>query len=381
LDGICDASGKGSFGAVSYADTVARLLEMAPVGMTNDQLLWRLRRGGLRLTSQDIVEALGRLAESGAVQVKTGGKWHLTQLTIGNKPPALEKSNSRNQDTPNWLTAVAGHLYPISASDAGIGLEVDTDATPADADWRRLLSYYASTQRLDPRGAVEEREDRHGEAWQLFAVDGRWWERSEMRFDTEALPSAFRQALSRREGQACAIGYPVSVFDDGGFAGIVPALLLPATYRFDKTGLIVEIIASEPVLNPRWLTEVQKHVRGLKPEQIKERLFPEGEEIAFDEVVRHLGHAVATLARVALRPGQLARSMTIKGDGLRNAAGLFLPSEARFTQGAERDLQAMAGWTEEQLEGTALGSILRESKLRLEPDSKAYALAKRRMPS
>ena len=104
---------------MSYADTVARLLEMAPVGMTNDQLLWRLRRGGLRLTSQDIVEALGRLAESGAVQVKTGGKWHLTQLTIGNKPPALEKSNSRNQDTPNWLTAVAGHLYPIYASDAG----------------------------------------------------------------------------------------------------------------------------------------------------------------------------------------------------------------------------------------------------------------------
>ena len=368
MDGICNASGKGSFGAVSYADTVARLLEMAPVGMTNDQLLWRLRRGGLRLTSQDIVEALGRLAESGAVQVKTGGKWHLTQLTIGNKSPPLEESNSRNQAKPNWLTAVAGHLYPTSASDVGIGLEVDTDAPSADADWRRLLSYYASTQRLDPRGAVEEREDRHGEAWQLFAVDGRWWERSEMRFDTEALPSTFRQALSRREGQACAIGYPVSVFDDGGFAGVVPGLLLPATYRFDKTGLIVEIIASEPVLNPRWLTEVQKHVRGLKPEQIKERLFPEGEEIAFDEVVRHLGHAVATLARVALRPGQLARSMTIKGDGLRNAAGLFLPSEARFTQGAERDLQAMVGWTEEQLEGTALGTMLRDSKLGLGED-------------
>ena len=347
---------------MSYADTVARLLEMAPVGMTNDQLLWRLRRGGIRLTSQDIVEALGRLAESGAVQVKTGGKWQLTHLNTGNKPPSPEVSTLRDQAKPNSLTAIAGHLYPASASDGGIALDLDTDAPAADADWRRLLSYYASTQRLDPRGAVEEREDRHGEAWQLFAVDGRWWERSELRFDTEALPSTFRQALSRREGQACAIGYPVGVFDGGGFAAIIPALLLPATYRFEKTGLIVEINASEPVLNPRWLTEVQKHVRGLKDEQIKERLFPEGEEIAFDEVVRRLGHAVATLARAALRPGQLARSMTIKEDGLRNSAGLFLPSEARFTQGAERDLQAMSGWTEEQLEVTALGTMLRDAK-------------------
>jgi len=344
---------------MSYAETVARLLEMAPAGMTNDQLLWRLRRAGLRLTSQEIVEALSRLADSGVAQVKAGGRWHLPQFKEQNR---VAPSVQRSSETPNKqkvLTAIAGYLHPAPIHKAETSQSLDAETPSATADWRKLLAYYASTQRLDPRGAVEEREDRHGEAWQLFNVDGRWWDRSEMRFDAERLPPTFREALSRREGQACAIGYPVSLFDDGGLVSIVPALLIPAVYRFGKRELIVETIAIEPVLNPRWLTIMQKRIRGLKSDQLKERLFPEGEDAVFDEVVLRLGHAVATLVHATLRPGQLAGSLTIQGDGLCNTAGLFLPSEARFTQGAERDLEGMRGWTEEQLDRTALGTLLR----------------------
>ena len=344
---------------MSYAETVARLLEMAPAGMTNDQLLWRLRRAGIRLTSQDIVEALGRLADSGVAQVKAGGRWKLAQFDARHEAESFVVRTLDSKAKQKTLTAISGHLYPAPAPDGDIGRNMDPAAPSADADWTKLLAYFASTQRLDPRGAVEEREDRHGEAWQLFAVDGRWWDRSEMRFDAERLPSTFRQALSRREGQACAIGYPVSLFDDGGIAGIIPTLLLPAAYRFEKHELIVEVIAPEPVLNPRWIKAIQKRVRGLNGEQIKERLFPEGEEVVFDEVVLRLGNAVATLILTALRPGQLASSLTLQGDGLRNSAALFLPSEARFTQGAERDLEGMRGWTDEQLAMTALGTLLR----------------------
>lgn len=346
---------------MSYAETVARLLGMAPAGMTNDQLLWRLRRGGLRLTPQDIVEALGRLADSGVAQVKTGGRWQLAQFDARDESSgsAVQKANSEGQK--KVLTAIHGYLYPAVPPAGDIGLDLDLGTSSADAEWRQLLAYYASTQRLDPRGAVDEREDRHGEAWQLFAVDGSWWKRDEIRFDTERLPPTFRQALSRREGQACAIGYPVSLFDDGGMAGLIPTLLLPAAYRFDKQELIIEILALEPVINPRWLTAIQKRVRGLQNEQIKERLFPEGEEVAFDEVVLRLSHAVATLIQAPLRPGQLAASLTLQGEGLRNSAAIFLPSEARFTQGAERDLEGMRGWTDEQLTMTALGALLRDA--------------------
>jgi hypothetical protein len=201
---------------MSYAETVARLLELAPAGMTNDQLLWRLRRAGLRLTSQEIVEALGRLADSGVVQIKFGGRWQLAQFNERDRAAPAIPRPSESHARQKTLTAIAGHLYPALTPEGDIGQGLDPETPSADADWRKLLAYYASTQRLDRRGAVEEREDRHGEAWQLFAVDGRWWDRSEMRFDAERLPPTFRQALSRREGQACAIGYPVSLFDDGG---------------------------------------------------------------------------------------------------------------------------------------------------------------------
>ncbi|MBV1800493.1 DEAD/DEAH box helicase [Siccirubricoccus sp. G192] len=343
---------------MSYAETLARLLELAPAGMTNDQLLWRLRRTGLRLTSQEIVEALGRLAESGIAQVRAGGRWQLTQFRASgaSTPPG---ARSRDDQPPQTaLAAIIGHLYPAAAAAGDAGEDQEANALSAESDWRKLLAYYASTQRLDPRGAVEEREDRHGEAWQVFAADGRWWHRSVLRFDAERLPPMFRQALSRRDGQACAVGYPVSVFEDGGIAGVVPALLLPAVYRFDRQDLVVEVLATEPVLNPRWLSAIRTRIRALTVEQIKEQLFPEGEEVAFDEVVLRLGHAVATLARAPLRPARLAPSLALQGDGLHNAAALFLPSEARFTQGAERDLENLRSWAEAQLGATALGTVL-----------------------
>ena len=346
---------------MSYAETVARLLEMAPTGMTNDQLLWRLRRAGLRLTSQEIVDALSRLADSGVAHVEAGGRWRLAQFNARDRAPPSEVQDPDTGASQKILNAIGGHLYPAKAHDGDIGLDLDTEAPSADADWRQLLAYYASTQRLDPRGAVDEREDRHGSAWQLFAIDGRWWDRGEMRFDAERLPSTFRQALSRREGQACAIGYPVSLFDDGGIAGIIPTLLLPVAYRLDKHKLILEILAPEPVLNPRWLMAAQKRVRGLKAEQVKERLFPTGEETGLEEVVLRLSHAVATLIQKPLRPGQLATSLTLQGEGLRNCAAIFLPSEARFTQGAERDLESLRGWTDEHLTTTALGTLLRDT--------------------
>jgi very-short-patch-repair endonuclease len=173
------------------------------------------------------------------------------------------------------------------------------------------------------------------------------------------LPEEFRQALARRQDAACSLGYPVALFDDGGVPCVMPALLLPATCRLEGQQVILRITARAPTLNPQWLDAVARRVRGWTKDGLAEALFPEGEADGLADVVQRIANAVATLGGRALRPADPDRTLAVPGEGMRNAAALFLPSETRFTQGSERDLEAFRQWSEDDLRATALWPLLR----------------------
>lgn len=345
-----------------YIETITRLLELAPSGLTNDQLLWRLRASGLRLTSSDIVQSLAMLVDTGAASVSAAGRWRLAQFRTAPENLGSVRSATRSTEpTPSTvLRAVTALVSPSAIRDVlASAPEADGENEPrADADWRRLLAYYAATQRLDPRGAVDERTDRHGLSWQLYRAEGRWWNAAELRFPIDALPSQLREALSRRPGNACSLGYPVSLFDEAGVSCFVPALLIPAAYRTEGPTLIVAITSPDPVLNPRWLEAASKRLSRWPKDRFVEALFPEGEVATFEDVAMRLANAAATLGGALVKPAQLQGELTIEGEGLRNVAGLFLPTDARFTQGAERDLDAMREWPDEALRETAVWPLL-----------------------
>jgi very-short-patch-repair endonuclease len=238
--------------------------------------------------------------------------------------------------------------------------DIDGAGKPrADADWRKLLAYYAATQRLDPRGKVDERADQHSVSWQLFRADGSWWDVGELRFSQEALPNEFREALMKRPEAVCGVGYPITLFDQTDVPTFVPALLLPATYRIAGLSLVVELTQSEPIINPLWLDMVVRRTKWQK-DQLIEALMPEGEGQDFDDVVPRLRNGLATFGGGSLKPAQLAGELTVSGQGLRNVAGLFLPSDDRFTRGAERDLEEMKDWQEGALRETALWALLKQ---------------------
>lgn len=347
----------------TYTETITRLLAMSPSGLTNEQLLWRLRRSGLRLSPGDILQTLAMLADTGIAGVSAVGRWRLAQFE---HPPPGRNADARTVTVPGpthvvTLRAVTAFATPRAVGDAIDLVQNDPaadGAVRADADWRKLLAYYAATQRLDPRGAVDERADRHGLSWQLFRADGRWWDAGELRFAADALPPDFRESLIRRPGKACSLGYPIGLFNEADFPCFVPALLLPATYKFAGPEFIVEITTPEPALNPRWLEPALRRLRGWQRDQLIDALFPEGEDSGFEDVVRRLANAVATLGGTSLKPAQPGRELTIEGEGLRNVTGLFLPTDARFTQGAERDLDAIRDWPDDALRETSLLSLL-----------------------
>ena len=344
-----------------YTETITRLLELAPSGLTNDQLLWRLRVSGLRLTSSDIGQTLAMLVDTGAASVSAAGRSRLAQFRMAPQKPGADHSGPRSTAPTLVLRAVTALVSPGAIGEPPVlaPSESDGENEPrADADWRRLLAYYAATQRLDPRGAVDERTDRHGLSWQLYRAEGRWWNAAELRFPIDALPSPLREALSRRPGNACSLGYPVSLFDEAGVSCFVPALLIPAAYRTEGPTLIVEITSPDPVLNPRWLEAASKRLSRWPKDRFVEALFPEGEVATFEDVTMRLANAAATLGGALVKPAQLQGELTIEGEGLRNVAGLFLPTDARFTQGAERDLDAMREWPDEALRETAVWPLL-----------------------
>ncbi len=63
-------------------------------------------------------------------------------------------------------------------------------------------------------------------------------------------------------------------------------------------------------------------------------------------------------AGLACGPADLAPEVAFAGEGLRNAAALFLPDETAFTRQTARDLEALADWPETTRRKTALAALL-----------------------
>ncbi|NDC38361.1 MAG: DUF1688 family protein [Proteobacteria bacterium] len=55
-------------------------------------------------------------------------------------------------------------------------------------------------------------------------------------------------------------------------------------------------------------------------------------------------HALATLGAGLLRPVDLSAEVSASGNGIRNAAGIFLPEDGSFTKGAAEDLDKLRSW-------------------------------------
>jgi very-short-patch-repair endonuclease len=349
-----------------YVAALRRLLEMYPVGASSEQLLYHLRTSGARATAADILQSLNMLSGSGEATIVANGRWKLAKFSSADFSTGGKQSRSgpgSPTDAPGALLAVVGHLLSTPPAELDFADEnaskdslPDGSAWRLDKYWRALLSYYAATQRADPRGKVTQFTDLHGESWQLFAICGCWWKNADLRFAMEALPEKFREALTHRKENICALGYPITVFDTTGVVEFVPALLVTASWRIanDELGIIVG--DSDPVINPDWLKRICT-ATSWTADDLTETLLPLGEDCDLGAVASRLRHALAKIGGAGLSPANPADELKLGLDGLRNCAAAFLPVDARFTQGTAADLDAMAAWPEEDLRRSAVFAL------------------------
>ena len=340
------------------AETIRRLLAMHPAGLSSHQLLWRLRSGGWRAPVNDLIVNLRTLGESGEVIADRAGRWHLAYrpTTVRGIPADRREGSSDSSAEPTpWLHACPAVVIPKSS--APVDLQSDTDDGSGDDDWPTLLSYYAATQRQDPRGRVDERMDRHGRSWQLLQMEGAWWVPGAIRLRMDDLADTFRQALARRPEGVCSLGYPVSVFRHQGQHAVVPGLLVAARYGIAGEYLVCAIDEAEPALNPVF-PEIVAGRAGLGRATLVDMLLPEDASADIDAVAARMRNALATLGGSGLRPATLDAAIPAAEQGLRNAAALFLPTDDSFSAGVLRELEALCSWSNATIRGTALGNLL-----------------------
>lgn len=332
---------------------IRRILELFPRGMTNEQVLWRLRAAGLRPEASDLLNALTDLLDRGEI-AQQGGRWR----SVAKEPvPTAKQAPMRRPLAPpgSVLRAVPATLRAVApAPDPGDAEATDMTSLP---EWSALLAYYAATQRQDPRGRIARFADGHGMGWQLVSTRGPWWDNTELSIPTSALPEGFREALSRRTVRVAALGWPVSIFPSDAGPIFAPGLILAVAWSMTGEALTLRVEGARPSLNPDWLREVRR-VTPWSEAALTDRLFPEDEPGDLGSVGQRLSHALATIGGGTLRPGDLAAEIGLGNTGLMNAAALFLPDNATFTRGVADDLETIRTWSRDMRRGTALAALL-----------------------
>lgn len=324
--------------------------------MTDDQLIWRLKQGGLRPDASALLAALSSLAKRGEIR-RERDRWHLAKHTA---LPQKANDNGLPPLAPEGVETLRGIFASFRNQPKAISTDEmpDVQSGPVEVDWCTALTYYAATQRQDPRGNVERFPDQHGQSWQLIHGSGRWWERSEVAIKADAVPTPLREALSRLglEGTA-SIGWPVSVFKGSTGAACLPGLLVPITWKLTTEELVLTPDTVSPSLNPAWLNEVRRRT-SWSGDGLREALSGGDDAPTFEEIAGRMNHALARLGGRILRPAELASDMALGIEGLRNTAGFFLPDEGTFTRAVAADLDSLVEWPVEQRRGTALAHLL-----------------------
>lgn len=335
---------------------------MYPRGVSDEQLLWRLRSSGVRVSPAELVSDLALLVDRGDIRRRGDGRWEAVRAPNRDQS---RKSTVRVQGEVQSGTILDAILYAapgsVEASSFAASEVPAEDRAFGDSDkplppLPQLLKYFEATQRRDPRGKIEQFADTHGRAWQLLQFSGTWWRDASLNLPMSFLPPDFREALMIRGGGAAALGYLMSVFKTPTGNTLVPALIVPVSWKVQDDQLVVDVEPGPPSINPQWLTSISKSTQW-NAANLQDRLIQE-DEPDLDVICDRIRHAVATLGADAVKPSVLAGEMSTEAPGVRNCLGLFLTEDGTYTKGTADDLAALSQMPLTVLGATALGSAL-----------------------
>lgn len=348
-----------------------RTIEAFPRGRTTLELEALLDVSFSAAGRQAVRLELLELQRQGLIVKGRDGRWKAVRRAAPQQPAVVRTPNRVRADGPSeTLVAVpARFLVEPAEPDTGPGELPAAESATRPPAAKALLRYYRAALLSDTRGAVKEAVDYYATRFIFVSGTGNallpsseenGWQQSAIEIRSEDLPDSFREALARRENdeRSLAVGWPVAVSASQGAPRIVPVGLLSAQWGRSGDRLHVRPETGRVIANPEWLAEASQRP-GWNRDRLAEIFAgPAGEglePVAFLERVRE---CAAGIVRGRISPTNFASQLDTGSPGIHGAMGLFLPSGSSFSAGAVRDLDALAGWPEERLAGTAAGALL-----------------------
>ncbi len=339
-----------------------RTIKAFPTGRTTSELLVLLDSDIDPQRRSEIFAELASLSATGKVFKGRDGKWRCATLQpaspFSNSPP--EKENPPHAPEERRLLAALARFQSISQP----AIETPMEDAMVGHDPAALLRYYRSALRTDPRGAISQDAERHGQQWQLIFGSGPLsvedGEVLRISISLDQLSDDFRKALVKREAneQTLAVGWPIAIGTKSGAPVVWPIGLINAEWTHTETDLELVVEQDDVLVNPEWLKSAARP-SGWTEAALRSVFMPaEGLGLPADDFLLRLKEAMAGLFRSKITGRQLGSEVDPSAVGIYDMAGLFLPTDSTFTAGAVRDLDMIAAWPVEQIARTALSSLL-----------------------
>ena len=334
-----------------------------PRGRTTTELIALLDVAFDAARREAIRRELAELQANGLVSLGSDNRWRtLHRPAHLASSPARDSDHYTDSEVEQLIATRATFVTRPLAVDAHVDKNQDESETKFDP--HSLLRYYKSALQYDPRGALTQTTERHGETFQLLAGEGTLFsdanEEVVVQIRTDDLPGAFREAMIRRDSQenGVALGWPLHVGSRYGAPAIRPVGLLAAVWSRSGDTIELRVETNDVLVNPDWVRATAR----LTPWSRKDLqvLFQTdgGSGLPGDEFLSRLREAAARAIKGVVNGYNFSAMVDPSETGIHDAVALFLPQGTTFTAGAVRDLDVIATWPVDRLCRTALAPLL-----------------------
>jgi len=354
-----------------FQDTIFRVLETAPRGLTVERIRTQLAEAGATISKDEVVRALAHMNERQLVQFGAARRWHVRRQ--GNKTAEYTVSGRPDE----YLVAVpcqatAGEVAVVGPDMQGGRIDANIDLL------QQLLPYYQDALRHGDSGQPQAFANQYGENFVLLEPDKPWWPKAErgrtLVVPLSRIPDGVRSRLARQNTRHLLLGYPLHVVaprNGDTDASVRPVSVFRCRYDQTETHLLIRVPVTRPMIVRDWLRD-QVRYSGWNASRLLSWLLIEDETAGLDTedeaespefleiptFAARLESAAGKRLHQRLLPDAVASRVPRGGGiGFYNGLALFPEAIGNYVRSAIRDYDLLCQEPRERLEGSAIGTL------------------------
>ncbi len=356
-----------------FQDTIFRVLEAAPRGLTVERIRTQLAEAGATVRKDEIVRALAQMNQRQLVQFGAARRWHVRQHSA-----RTDKSSSTVSSRPDEYF-VAIPCQAMAGDGAVVGPEVQSGRIdPSIGLLKQLLPYYQEALRHGDSGQPQAFANQYGESFVLLEPDKPWWPNAEqgrtLVVPLLRLPQEIRSRLAKQHSRHLLLGYPLHVVaprNDETDVFIRPVSVFRCRYEQTDTHIRIKVPVARPTIVRDWLRD-QTRYGGWRASRLLSWLLIEDETAGLDTedeadapdfleiptFAARLESAAGKAQHERFLPDAVASRVPRRcATGFYNGLALFPEVVGNYVRSAIKDYDRLCQEPRERLEGSAIGAL------------------------